>query len=105
MPVTLIEAAMAGVPAVASAVGSTGEVVLNGRTGLTVAAAVTPLAAAVRSLLSDPGRRQEFGRAARSWAHGTFSVERMTAAHMELYETLVAAPSGSRLRPRSHRWP
>lgn len=101
MPVTLIEAARAGVPAVASAVGSTGEVVLNGRTGLTVAADGSLLAAAVRALLSDPGRRQEFGRAARAWAHASFSVERMTAAHSELYETLLARGPAPRLRHRS----
>ena len=103
MPVTLIEAAMAGVPAVASDVGSTGEVVLNGRTGLTVAADVAPLVAAVRSLLSDPARRQEFGRAGRAWAQETFSVERMTATHMELYDTLLAHPPVPRLRHRFRR--
>ncbi len=96
MPVTLIEAALCGVPAVATDVGSTGEVVVNGRTGLTVAADAGALAAAVRGLLSDEGRRREMGGRARDRAVELFGVDAMTAAHMTLYESLLAAPPSRR---------
>ena len=52
MPVTLIEAALCGVPAVATDVGSTREVVLNGRTGVTVPADASYLVDAARGLLA-----------------------------------------------------
>jgi glycosyltransferase involved in cell wall biosynthesis len=90
MPVTLIEAALCGVPAVATDVGSTREVVLNGRTGVTVPADASYLVDAVRGLLSHPDRCEELGQAARRWAEDAFSTARMTAAHMALYQSLVA---------------
>ncbi|HEY5252128.1 MAG TPA: glycosyltransferase [Acidimicrobiales bacterium] len=105
MPVTLIEAALAGVPAVATAVGSTGEVVLNGVTGLTVPADVAALVDASRVLLADPVRRRKFGQAAQTRAEDVFSVETMTAAHMTLYQTLMAGPHVGRFRHRSRRRP
>jgi glycosyltransferase involved in cell wall biosynthesis len=98
MPVTLIEAALCGIPAVATNVGSTGEVVLDGRTGLTVAPEVGALVEAVRSLLSDEGRRQAWGGAARVRAEDVFSIQRMTGAHSTLYESVM-----STTRPRRRR--
>jgi len=92
MPVTLIEAALCGVPAVATIVGSTAEVVLDGRTGLTVAPEVAALAEAVRGLLADDSRRRQMGAEARQRAGDAFSIERMTAAHTALYESLMATP-------------
>jgi glycosyltransferase involved in cell wall biosynthesis len=98
MPVTLIEAALCGVPAVATIVGSTAEVVLDGRTGLTVAPEVAALAEAVRGLLADDSRRRQMGAEARQRAGDAFSIERMTAAHTALYESLMATPPARRRR-------
>jgi glycosyltransferase involved in cell wall biosynthesis len=100
MPVTLIEAALCGVPAVATKVGSTGEVVVDGRTGWTVAPDVAPLAEAVRGLLGNDSRRHEMGEAARLFAQESFGVARMTAKHGELYESLMAGPRPRGLRRR-----
>jgi glycosyltransferase involved in cell wall biosynthesis len=105
MPVTLIEAALAGLPAVATAVGSTGEVVLNRITGLMVPPDVVSLVDASRALLSDPVRRGELGEAARTRAEDVFSVERMTADHMTLYRTLLAGPRARRIRRRPRARP
>ncbi|HXQ58783.1 MAG TPA: glycosyltransferase [Acidimicrobiales bacterium] len=98
MPVTLIEAALCGVPAVATNVGSTGEVVLDGRTGRTVAADAPALTDAVRRLLADDATREQMGDAARQWAEEAFGVRTMAEAHMRLYESLVADPPRRRLR-------
>jgi glycosyltransferase involved in cell wall biosynthesis len=85
MPVTLVEAALAGVPAVTTDVGSAAEVVLDGLTGLVVPADEEPLARAVEQLLADAAVRHRFGAAARDRARLHFSVERMVAAHRDLY--------------------
>jgi glycosyltransferase involved in cell wall biosynthesis len=98
MPVTLIEAALCGVPAVATDVGSTGEVVVNGQTGVTVPADVGSLVEAVRALVADEDRCLALGRTARHRARDAFSVERMAAAHTELYRSLLAGASGRRRR-------
>jgi glycosyltransferase involved in cell wall biosynthesis len=92
MPVTLIEAALCGVPAVTTNVGSTGEVVVDGVTGRTVPCAVAPLVGAVRELLADDDRRRAMGEAARRRAQAEFGIERTTAMHASLYETVLAEP-------------
>ena len=85
MPLTLIEAAMAGRACVTTAVGSTAEVVLDGRTGRVVGTEVEAVASAVRELLADPVRRERMGTAARAHARTAFGLtalaERMTALH------------------------
>lgn len=103
MPVTLIEAALCGVPAVATSVGSTGEVVLDGRTGWTVAPDAPALADAVSRLLANEDQAREMGAAARRWADEAFGVRAMAEAHMSLYESLMAHPPARRLGPRSTR--
>jgi glycosyltransferase involved in cell wall biosynthesis len=89
MPVSLIEAAMAGLPSVTTAVGSAAEVVLDGRTGLVVSPDVEELSKAVVSLLQDPERREEMGRAARRHAEQCFSRSRLVEDTAQLYEELL----------------
>ena len=97
MPVTLIEAALGGVPAVATDVGSTREVVIDGRTGRTVPPDALVLAEALGSLLADENRRQEMGAAALLFAEEHFGIPKMTQIHAALYESLMADPP-ARLR-------
>ncbi|MBC7678785.1 MAG: glycosyltransferase [Pseudorhodobacter sp.] len=88
MPLSLIEAGMLGVPAVSTDVGSAGEVVLHGRTGLLCAPDVDALSAATGRLLDDAGLRHRWGRDARSWTTKRFAVAGMVQAHLELYASL-----------------
>lgn len=90
MPVSLIEAAMCGVPAVSTNVGSANEVVLDGRTGLVTRRDPVALADAANTLLSDDEKRIRFGRTARQHARERFSVERLVADTATVYEELVA---------------
>jgi glycosyltransferase involved in cell wall biosynthesis len=89
MPLTLVEAALAGVPAVTTDVGSAGEVVRDGRTGLVVPADVDALTGAAERLLSDGALRRRLGAAARNRALEEYSVERMVRAHLDLYAGLT----------------
>ena len=88
MPVTLIEAAMAGVPSVTTDVGSAREVVVDQVTGLVVSANAMALADGLVRLLSSSNRR-EMGAAARNRALTAFSSERLISDHLELYEDLL----------------
>jgi glycosyltransferase involved in cell wall biosynthesis len=89
MPVTLIEAAMAGVPGVTTDVGSASEVVDDQVTGLVVSTDAEAIAEALIDLLSDPGRRLEMGCAAELRARQCFSSERLVADHAALYRHLI----------------
>jgi len=66
--IVFLEAAAAGVPQVAGDSGGASEAVLDQVTGLVVAEPAQPgaVAEALRSLLADPARRREMGRAARA---------------------------------------
>jgi glycosyltransferase involved in cell wall biosynthesis len=90
MPVTLIEAAMAGVPAVTTDVGSAREVVLDGVTGLVVAPEAAAVADGVLRLL-DPDLRKQMGAAALARANTEFSTQRLIADHTALYDRLISA--------------
>ena len=90
MPVTLVEAALAGLPAVTTDVGSAGEVVADGVTGTVVPTDVDALAAAVQALLDADDVRRQQGAAARVRAERLFSVAAMVDAHRRLYADLGA---------------
>jgi len=94
MPVTLIEASLAGRACVATDVGSTGEVVLHGRTGLLTPCDPQALAAAIVTLIDDPDRRARFGAAAREHALTTFSMGELTRRLADVY----AGPGSARPR-------
>jgi len=88
MPVTLIEAAMAGVPSVTTDVGSAREVVVDGVTGLVVAPEAAAVADGLVRLLDDDTRDQ-MGAVARQRAVTEFSTKRLIADHEALYERLL----------------
>jgi glycosyltransferase involved in cell wall biosynthesis len=90
MPVSLIEAALLGRPAVTTDVGSAAEVVADGVTGLVVAKDASAVADAVVVLLRDPRRREVMGAAARRRAQDLFSADRLVADTTALYEALVS---------------
>jgi glycosyltransferase involved in cell wall biosynthesis len=88
LSLALVEAAAAGLPAVATRVGGNPEVVDDGVTGLLVAAGKSaPLAAAIARLLNDPALRKRMGEAGRARALSEFSeatmLERTAAVYGE----------------------
>jgi len=90
MPVTLIEAAMAGVPSVTTDVGSAREVVLDGVTGLVVVPSAAAVADGLLRLL-DKDLRHQMGAAARARAEAEFGTRRLIADHEALYERLLVS--------------
>jgi sugar transferase (PEP-CTERM/EpsH1 system associated) len=90
MPMVVLEAMAAALPVVATRVGGTPDVVVDGKTGLLVAPAdVTLLAHAIERLLQDPSLRQQMGRAGRARVERNFSIEQNVAQTQALYEQLM----------------
>lgn len=76
-PHVLIEAAAAGIPAVASDLGGVPDIVLHRRTGLLVGEGDDAgFVAALGELIGSPALREEMGRAARAHAEATFDAAR-----------------------------
>ena len=84
----MIEAQLAGIPVVATDVGSNSEVIADGQTGLVVSKNPVDIAAAVAKLASDPDLRRSMGRAAAERALKSFSTEQMIASHALAYVAL-----------------
>jgi glycosyltransferase involved in cell wall biosynthesis len=89
MPVSLIEAGLAGVPVVATNVGSVSEVVNDGATGLLTRCDAGDLARSVIRLLHDDSLRRQMGRAAASWSRGQFGPDRLVADVQRIYEAIA----------------
>ncbi|MHB8670387.1 MAG: glycosyltransferase [Acidimicrobiales bacterium] len=89
MPVSLIEAALAGCPAVTTDVGSAAEVVCDGVTGVVCPPRVGDLVAGVTGLLGDASLMLRMGAAARDRAGQEFSTARLVADTERLYEDIA----------------
>jgi glycosyltransferase involved in cell wall biosynthesis len=86
LPMILLEAMAHAKPVVATPVGGTPELVVDGETGILVPPGdVGALAEALRRLLDDPALAQRMGKAARRRVEERFSAERMAERVLELY--------------------
>ena len=90
-PLAIVEAMLAGLPVVASAVGSVPEAVREGETGLLVPpddeAALT---AALRRLLAEPSVRLRLGERGRALARERFTAAAMARSFERLYEEILS---------------
>jgi len=90
MPMSLLEAMALGRPVVATNVGGTDEIVLNGETGFLVppgdGAALTR---ALLELAADSGRAGEMGEAGRRLQRERFTGERMVDGYQDAFERAV----------------
>jgi sugar transferase (PEP-CTERM/EpsH1 system associated) len=90
MPNVVIEAMAAGLPVVATAVGGTPEVVIDGETGLLVPPSdPEALANALSKLLREPDLRQRMGQSGRQRAFEQFNILHTVQQTQALYESLI----------------
>ena len=96
--IVFLEAAAAGVPAVAGRSGGSHEAVAHGRTGLVVDRPTSPtlLARAIAGLLADPDRCRAMGASARDRATELFDYDHL-AAHLR--DGLTSHATIGRLEP------
>jgi glycosyltransferase involved in cell wall biosynthesis len=94
LPVTLMEAAACGTPAVATAVGSVADVVADGETGFVVPAGdAEALAERITRLLADAALRSRMATAARQRAELRFDQRDMVRRYEELFASAAAGAS------------
>lgn len=90
-PLSIVEAMLAGLPVVATDVGSVAEAVVEGETGLLVPPGdAVALAAAIRSLADDPELRIRLGRNGRMRALELFTATSMAHAFDSAYREALA---------------
>ena len=90
LPMSVIEAMAAGVPVVATNVGGTAEVVLDGRTGFIVGPKDVPkLAERIGFLIEHPGERKAMGTRGQERVLERFSGTSMVAGTEKIYGDLL----------------
>lgn len=93
LPNAIMEAMAAGLPVVATRVGGTHEIVVDGTTGrLVPRGLLVPLLEAVRPLVKDAALRSRMGMAGRERIRSEFSVENMIAGTRAVYERILGSP-------------
>ena len=88
IPLTLIQAAQASLPIVATSVGSISDIVINESTGYLTSTNPADMADAIEKLVRDPQLRKMMGGAGKARAGQYFSLDRMLKDHSDLYRTL-----------------
>jgi glycosyltransferase involved in cell wall biosynthesis len=88
-PLSLIQAGMVGIPVVATNVGSTNEIVVNGQTGLLTDLSVSQLADAVVKVATDSALRAKMGAAGKEYTLARYGVNRLVKDHQDLYLRLL----------------
>lgn len=91
MPVSLIEAQMAGRPCVTTRAGAAPEVVADGRTGFVTGMSPAEIGRAVERLVIDQDLRTSMGAAAHRRAEALFGAERLVADVGRIYEEVAGA--------------
>ncbi len=90
LPLSLVEAAAAGKPVIATNIPGNNEAVLHGETGWLVPPRdPQALAAAIRSLLADPDLRHKLGQAGQERARREYSLENHVYQVTQVYEDLL----------------
>jgi glycosyltransferase involved in cell wall biosynthesis len=86
MPLTLIEGQMAGVPAIATDVGSVSEIVEHEVTGLVTSTQIDQIASSLARLIDDSMLRSTMAKNAKERALVCFSIEKMVDSHIQVYK-------------------
>ena len=88
-PLSLIQAGMVGIPVVATNVGSTNEIVVDGKTGLLTDLSVDQLTDAVTKVATDSDLRAQMGAAGKEYTMARYGVARLVKDHQDLYLRLL----------------
>ncbi len=99
MPIALIEAQLAGLPTIATDVGSNAEVVIDGVTGFITRKNCNSLVSAVNALISNPTSMARMSPRATELSLTKFNLESMVSAHNQLYRSVLIDPS---LKSKKH---
>ena len=89
IPLTLIQAAQAGLPIVSTDVGSVSDIVKQQEGGLLVGCSSAELVNGLSKLIEDVNLRARYGAVGKSRAYEFFSSKSMVQAHEQLYRDLM----------------
>ena len=89
VPLAMIEAGLAGLPVIATNVGSMSDVVVDGLNGYLVEPLIEEIKSGVIALVESAELRESFGKKGRDLARERFSVDAMIQRHREIYSQAI----------------
>ena len=89
MPIALIEAQLAGIPVIATNVGSISEIIEDGITGFVTQKGVDGLSIGLLAMISNSNLLRSMSVAAPKFAESKFGLLKMLEAHLSIYAKLV----------------
>jgi glycosyltransferase involved in cell wall biosynthesis len=89
VPLAMIEAGLAGLPVIATNVGSMSDVVVDGLNGYLVEPLIEEIKSGVIALVESAELRESFGKKGRDLARDRFSVDAMIQRHREIYSQAI----------------
>jgi len=89
VPLAMIEAGLAGLPVIATNVGSMSDVIDNGINGFLVDPIIDEISSIVKVLSQSPELRKRLGDRGKELARQRFSVEAMVKRHQEIYSQAI----------------
>lgn len=92
MPLSLIEAQMAGVPVVSTDVGSVVEIVIDGKTGK-LAKDLSGLVAGIKWVKDSIEKADELSKESKRHALENFTIDQVAGAHLKLYKDVLGKVS------------
>ncbi len=91
MPNVILEACALGKPVVSTSVGGAKEIIKHGETGFLVPVRnYKDLTKAIKTLIENPKKREEFGRKGKEFVLKNFSLDKMVKSTEKLYEQLIS---------------
>jgi glycosyltransferase involved in cell wall biosynthesis len=88
IPISIIEAQMAGVPVVAVNVGAISQVVIDGQTGILTSENTTEIVSAIRSLLEEPELLAKYARASKINFAEKFQIDKFVIEYLRIYSEI-----------------
>jgi glycosyltransferase involved in cell wall biosynthesis len=88
MPLSLIEAQMAGVPVVSTDVGSVAEIVIDGKTGK-LAKDLVGLVEGIKWVKNSIEKSDELSKECKKHALANFTIDQVASAHLKLYKDVL----------------
>ena len=89
MPLSLIQAGMAGIPSVSTNVGSVSEVIVDRKTGYLLDFNANNFTEKINEICQNSELRMELGKFAKEYTKSNFSLERLANDHKEAYLKLM----------------
>jgi len=89
MPIALIEAQLAGIPVIATDVGSNAEVIADQITGFVTAKNAKALVESIQTLIENSALMKKMGTAAKQRSEEEFSLKKMINSHISAYSKYI----------------